>query len=341
MRSRVVVIDKLPFASPEDPLLKARLEGIRRRGGNPFRDFQLPQAVLALKQGVGRLIRDREDFGVVAICDPRLHEPRLWSDVPRCVCRRARIVTDVDEAVKFPAPPDAAGGAGAGRSAGSMRLLALDAATEACSAALLLDDVVSERYEVIGRGHAERLLPMADALLARRGRRNCASSMRSHSDAGRAVSPGFESPRGLRRASRQARDCRSCRSAISPLSPRRSARVTGGSRILACLDARMGEVYWAAFERHDGMLVAATEERLSKPDDVLPRRDCGKARATASAPIRRLPRASELACRNRRDAVTARGGHCSARRHRVGGGPERRSGRALPVYLRNDVVHRR
>jgi ATP-dependent DNA helicase DinG len=68
----LVVIDKLPFAAPEDPLLKARLEGIRRRGGNPFREFQLPQAVLALKQGFGRLIRDRDDFGVVAICDPRL-----------------------------------------------------------------------------------------------------------------------------------------------------------------------------------------------------------------------------------------------------------------------------
>ena len=68
----LVVIDKLPFAAPEDPLLKARLEGIRRRGGNPFQEFQLPQAVLALKQGFGRLIRDREDFGVVMLCDPRL-----------------------------------------------------------------------------------------------------------------------------------------------------------------------------------------------------------------------------------------------------------------------------
>ncbi len=68
----IVVIDKLPFASPDDPLLKARLEGIRRRGGNPFVEHQLPQAVLALKQGVGRLIRDANDFGVVVICDPRL-----------------------------------------------------------------------------------------------------------------------------------------------------------------------------------------------------------------------------------------------------------------------------
>lgn len=68
----IVAIDKLPFASPEDPLLKARLEGIRRRGGNPFGEYQLPQAALALKQGVGRLIRDEGDFGVVVICDPRL-----------------------------------------------------------------------------------------------------------------------------------------------------------------------------------------------------------------------------------------------------------------------------
>ena len=68
----IVAIDKLPFASPDDPLLKARLEGIRRRGGNPFYEYQLPQAVLALKQGVGRLIRDFDDFGVIVIGDPRL-----------------------------------------------------------------------------------------------------------------------------------------------------------------------------------------------------------------------------------------------------------------------------
>jgi ATP-dependent DNA helicase DinG len=68
----IVAIDKLPFASPDDPLLKARLEGIRRRGGNPFFEYQLPQAVLALKQGAGRLIRDFDDFGVIVVGDPRL-----------------------------------------------------------------------------------------------------------------------------------------------------------------------------------------------------------------------------------------------------------------------------
>lgn len=68
----IVAIDKLPFASPGDPLMMARLEFIRRRGGNGFAEHQLPQAVLALKQGVGRLLRDPTDFGVIVLCDPRL-----------------------------------------------------------------------------------------------------------------------------------------------------------------------------------------------------------------------------------------------------------------------------
>ena len=68
----VVVIDKLPFAAPDDPVFEARLEAIRRDGGNPFRDEQLPQAVIALKQGVGRLIRSESDRGVLVLCDPRL-----------------------------------------------------------------------------------------------------------------------------------------------------------------------------------------------------------------------------------------------------------------------------
>ncbi len=69
-----VIIDKLPFASPSDPVLRARLEAIESSGGRPFIDYQLPQAVIALKQGVGRLIRDSNDFGVLMLCDPRLIE---------------------------------------------------------------------------------------------------------------------------------------------------------------------------------------------------------------------------------------------------------------------------
>ena len=67
-----VIIDKLPFASPGDPVLAARIDALRQQGGNPFRDFQLPQAVISLKQGAGRLIRDSTDRGVLVVCDPRL-----------------------------------------------------------------------------------------------------------------------------------------------------------------------------------------------------------------------------------------------------------------------------
>ncbi len=68
----VVIIDKLPFEAPGDPVLEARLDAMRRKDANPFRDWQVPNAVIALKQGVGRLIRCETDRGVLVLCDPRL-----------------------------------------------------------------------------------------------------------------------------------------------------------------------------------------------------------------------------------------------------------------------------
>ena len=97
----IVAIDKLPFASPDDPLLKARLEGIRRRGGNPFLEYQLPQAVLALKQGVGRLIRDVDDFGVIVLGDPRLVRPSPTAACSSRRCRRVRVINDVRAGRRF------------------------------------------------------------------------------------------------------------------------------------------------------------------------------------------------------------------------------------------------
>ena len=68
-----VIIDKLPFASPGDPITAARMEAVQDRGGNPFSDYQVPLAILVLQQGLGRLIRHRQDRGVLAVLDPRLN----------------------------------------------------------------------------------------------------------------------------------------------------------------------------------------------------------------------------------------------------------------------------
>ena len=71
-----VIIDKLPFAVPSDPVVEARIRSIREDGGNPFYDYQIPQAALALKQGFGRLIRSRSDRGVLALLDNRISKQR-------------------------------------------------------------------------------------------------------------------------------------------------------------------------------------------------------------------------------------------------------------------------
>lgn len=96
----LVVIDKLPFAPPDDPVLSARIEKINREGGNAFMEFQLPHAVLTLKQGAGRLIRSETDKGVLMICDPRLisksYGRKIWQSLPPM--KRTRVL---EEAIGF------------------------------------------------------------------------------------------------------------------------------------------------------------------------------------------------------------------------------------------------
>ena len=99
---RMVIIDKLPFASPGDPLIRARVERIRSEDGDPFNQFQLPQAVLALKQGVGRLIRDFDDRGMVVLCDPRLRT-RSYGRVFLGALPPMPLVEDAEEALAFAA----------------------------------------------------------------------------------------------------------------------------------------------------------------------------------------------------------------------------------------------
>jgi ATP-dependent DNA helicase DinG len=95
-----VIVDKLPFASPSDPILAARIDAIRARGGEPFGEYQVPLAILALQQGLGRLIRHRRDRGVLAVLDPRLRTKgygrRFLASLPP-----APIVHDLDRIEEF------------------------------------------------------------------------------------------------------------------------------------------------------------------------------------------------------------------------------------------------
>jgi len=94
-----VIIDKLPFSSPGDPVLKARLEAMEKQGRRPFIEYQLPTAVISLRQGIGRLIRDVNDRGVLLLCDPRLlkksYGHMFLNSVP--AMRRTRDIKDVEE----------------------------------------------------------------------------------------------------------------------------------------------------------------------------------------------------------------------------------------------------
>jgi ATP-dependent DNA helicase DinG len=95
----LVVIDKLPFAPPDDPVLSARIEKLNKEGRNAFMEYQLPRAVINLKQGVGRLIRDEVDRGVLMICDPRLitksYGKRIWQSLPPM--KRTRDLNEVEQ----------------------------------------------------------------------------------------------------------------------------------------------------------------------------------------------------------------------------------------------------
>ncbi|HXY96455.1 MAG TPA: ATP-dependent DNA helicase [Steroidobacteraceae bacterium] len=97
---RLVVIEKLPFASPEDPLVRARIEHLNASGSNAFREYQLPEAALALKQGAGRLIRSEDDYGAVVICDPRMLA-RSYGRVFLAALPPMTVTQDADEVRRF------------------------------------------------------------------------------------------------------------------------------------------------------------------------------------------------------------------------------------------------
>ncbi len=223
-----------------------------------------------------------------------------------------------------------------------MRLLALDSATEACSAALLHEGGLIERYELLGRGHAERLLPMVDELLAEAGIGLAALDAI-------AFGRGPGSFTGLRIAAGTTQGLAAgARLPVLPVSDLAAvalaaSRLSGKEQVLVCLDARMGQVYWAAFDCSAAQPLALTEEAVANPAEVVPpgqqpwfgagpgfaaypvlAASLGARLAGSAAEL--LPRASDIARIAAMDFAAGRGLPAA---------------QALPVYLRNEVVHRR
>ena len=223
-----------------------------------------------------------------------------------------------------------------------MRILALDAATEACSAALLEPGDVQERFEIIGRGHANRLLPMADELLRARG-----ISLRDLDGVAFGRGPGGFT--GLRIAAGLAQGLAA--GAGKPVLPvsnlaavaAGAARAQGRARVLVCMDARMGQVYWAAYDCGGASPRALTPEQLSDPAQVEP--PAGEPFLGAGHGFDAHP---ALAARlgDRLDGVDAKALPRAGDVARIGAadlaaGLAVEASRGLPVYLRDDVVHRR
>ncbi len=223
-----------------------------------------------------------------------------------------------------------------------MKILAVDSATEACSAALLHEHGLIERYELIGRGHAERLLPMVDELLAEAGIGLAAVDAIAFG-----CGPGGFT--GLRIAAGITQGLAwGAQIPVLPVSDLAAvaaagSRISASDRILVCMDARMGQVYWAAFDCRSGEPLPLTPEAVADPGDVMPPGAApwfGAGHGFAAYPAltthlggrlagtaaELLPRAGDIA------AIGAIG---------FAAGRGLPAAQALPVYLRNDVVHRR
>ena len=227
-----------------------------------------------------------------------------------------------------------------------MTILAVDAATEACSAALLAGSKLSERYEVIGRGHAGRLLPMADELL-----REAGLSARDLDAVAFGRGPGGFT--GLRIAAGIAQGLAA--GGGKPIVPvsnlaavaAAAARTHRRSRILVCMDARMGQVYWAAFDCSLDRPRALTRELLSHPGAVElpmngPMFGAGHGFAAHPSLATRLAGSLDGSLDGIDDTTLPRAGDIArigATELAAGGGLA--PSRGLPVYLRDDVVHRR
>ena len=219
-----------------------------------------------------------------------------------------------------------------------MRILALDTSTEACSVALLLDDVLRLRFELTERSHADLVLPMIDELLAEAG-------VALADLDGLAFGRGPGAFTGLRIATGVVQGLAlGAELPVAPISSLAAVAeqvpVAAGENILVCNDARMGEVYWGVYQRRDGAIAGSTPESVSAPDRV----------GEGAPPVRHaagnaFPRHPALAMRlqvaglqlhegiyPRADAVARLGAL------EIAAGRGVPAEMALPVYIRDDVA---
>ena len=239
---RLVMIDKLPFAVPNDPLVQARAEAIRRAGGDAFNELQLPQAVLALKQGVGRLIRDFDDRGLIVLGDPRLrtrgYGAKFLASLPAMP-----VIDDFASALAFATESRRARRRGAGRGR-VMNLLGLETSSTVGSVAVETPGGVLVREIATPREQTAQILALIDELLREAG-------IGLPDLDGIAFGRGPGSFTGLRVSVAVAQGLAAV--AGMPLLPvssllclaERAWREHGCERALVCVDAHMGEVYWA------------------------------------------------------------------------------------------------
>ena len=220
-----------------------------------------------------------------------------------------------------------------------MHLLALDTSTEACSAALLLDDVLLQRFELTERSHAELLLPMVDALLAEAG-------VALADLDGIAFGRGPGAFTGLRIATGVAQGLAFGANlpvaAVSSLAAvAEQVPAAAGESILVCNDARMGEVYWGVYRREDGAIVAVAPEAVTAPERVGEGAPAGR-HAAGNAFLRHPTLSARLLSAGLRlhDGIYPRADAVARL-----GALELAAGRgvpaemALPVYVRDDVAH--
>jgi tRNA threonylcarbamoyladenosine biosynthesis protein TsaB len=222
-------------------------------------------------------------------------------------------------------------------------LLAIDTSTECCSAALLNGESLSERGEIIGRGHAERILPMVDELLVEAGLVP-AEIQGVAFGRGPGAFTGLRIAAGVAQGLAYAAGCRVV--AVSSLAAVAwRVRARPGERVLACNDARMGEVYWGVFEAAaEGLLVPCGPERVTSPDRVAADLPAAVQHAAGNA-LAAVPglrdRLASLGLRIHDGILPTAAAVATLGLVEFAAGRSVAPAEAQPVYVRGDVVGRR